>query len=88
MYTSRTATTCCTKTAGRTAAQAIKALNGIPQQAILVSLRPGFISVQQQSWTASKRHFSSTPTTHMKEFFPERETEKVRKTPAAWDHPM
>ncbi|GME27389.1 Alternative oxidase [Neofusicoccum parvum] len=88
MYTTRTATACCTTTTGRTAAQALKALNGFPQQATLVTLRPGFISIQQQPWTSSKRHFSSTPVTRIKEFFPEKETDKVFKTPAAWEHPI
>lgn len=88
MYSTRTVTACCTKTTGRTAAQAIKALNGFPRCASFVSLRPGFVSIQQQQWSPSMRHFSSTPVSHLREFFPEKETENIRKTPAAWEHPM
>ncbi|EKG17769.1 Alternative oxidase [Macrophomina phaseolina MS6] len=88
MYSTRTVTACCTKTTGRTAAQAIKALNGFPRCASFVSLRPGFVSIQQQQWSPSMRHFSSTPVSHLREFFPEKETENIRKTPAAWEHPI
>ncbi|KAL1639012.1 inducible alternative oxidase 2 [Diplodia intermedia] len=87
MYTTRTATAC-TRTTGRAAAQALKAFNGLPRQAIVVSLKPGFISIQQQPWSVSKRNFSSTPATRIKEFFPEKETESIRKTPASWEHPF
>lgn len=88
MYTTKTATACCTRTTGRAAAQTLKTLSGFPQQATIVSLRPGFISIQQHQWPSSKRDFSSTPATHIREFFPEKETENIRKTPAAWAHPM
>ncbi|KAF2088580.1 putative alternative oxidase AlxA [Saccharata proteae CBS 121410] len=36
----------------------------------------------------SKRCFSSTPHTHIKEYFPQPDTEKVRKIEAAWAHPI
>ena len=86
MYTTRVASTHST----RPAAQALKALNGLSRSVVtVVALRPGLIAIQQQQpWTMSKRHFSATPQTQIRDFFPERETDKVRKTEAAWAHPM
>ncbi|KAF2147155.1 uncharacterized protein K452DRAFT_282142 [Aplosporella prunicola CBS 121167] len=85
MYTTRVASTY----SARPAAQALKALNGLSRSAVtVVTHRPGLIAIQQQPWTTSKRHFSATPQTQIREFFPEKETDKVRKTEAAWAHPI
>ena len=32
------------------------------------------------------RHFSSTPPTHLKDFFPAKDTHLIQTTPAAWPH--
>ena len=32
------------------------------------------------------RHFSTTPTTRLRDFFPEKETAYIRKTPPSWPH--
>lgn len=93
MYTTRAATACPKLTSTTTATQALKALHGLSGVTV-VSLRPASIAVQQyhvQPWNnvaSRKRHFSTTKSMVIKEFFPEKETQKVRKTPAAWDHPM
>ncbi|KAK8183086.1 alternative oxidase-domain-containing protein [Phyllosticta capitalensis] len=93
MYTTRAATACPKLTSTTTATQALKALHGLSGVTV-VSLRPASIAVQQyhiQPWNnvaSRKRHFSTTKSMVIKEFFPEKETQKVRKTPAAWDHPI
>lgn len=47
--------------------------------------RPIFIFTN----TIGTRHFSSSPNSpKIKEFFEKKQTEKVRKTPAAWAHPV
>jgi hypothetical protein len=33
------------------------------------------------------RHFSTTPTAHLRDFFPAKETGYIRQTPPAWPHP-
>jgi len=52
-----------------------------------VGLRPTFYIVQQQ-WSGPRRHFTSTPTTQIKDFFPEPDSEKIRVTDPAWPHPI
>jgi len=47
-----------------------------------VGLRPTFVAVQ-----LGCRSFSSSNSPKIKEFFEQKQTEKVRKTPAAWQHP-
>lgn len=48
-----------------------------------VGLRTGGISILQQSHT---RSFSTTPERRLRDFFPAKETEHIRQTPAAWPH--
>lgn len=54
-----------------------------------VGLRPAFIIAQHiQFGSANQRYFSSSPNSpRIKEFFEQKQTDKVRKTPAAWAHP-
>lgn len=43
----------------------------------------------QPAWPqAQKRGFASTNVARLKEFFPEKETQNIWKTPAAWPHPV
>jgi ubiquinol oxidase len=67
----------------RAAAQILKAINGSN------GCRSSFIVAQHiQYYPSSRRHFSSSPNSpKIKEFFEQKETEKVYKTPAAWSHP-
>lgn len=65
---------------GRSAAHILKALNGAPG-----AVKPICITIQQQR---SRRDFSSTPNIHIKDFFPEPNVPGIRKTKAAWPHPM
>lgn len=84
MYGSRTFTI--TALSKPSAAQALKALNG---KITPTSARPAFICVQQQwAMPQSRRQFSTGKPVLIKEFFPVAETEKVRKTEAAWRHPV
>jgi hypothetical protein len=51
-------------------------------------LRPTYIIAQHHGLSPDRRHFSSSPNSpRIKEVFEQTETEKVRKTPAAWSHP-
>jgi hypothetical protein len=51
-------------------------------------LRP-LIAGQYFQPLTGRRAFSFTPTNpNIKEYFPQKETEKVRRTPAAWPHPI
>ncbi|KAK7550292.1 alternative oxidase-domain-containing protein [Phyllosticta citricarpa] len=99
MYTTRAATTKLSSTT--TATHAFKALHGLSGvTTTVVSLRPASsIALNHhhnlhQPWTTTsttttrKQPFSTTKSIVIKEFFPEKETSKVRKTPAAWDHPV
>lgn len=53
-------------------------------------LRPTFVAVHHvQLLQAPQRHFSNTAkSSRIDEFFPQKETAKVRKTPPAWPHPV
>ncbi|KAI0107573.1 alternative oxidase [Nemania sp. FL0031] len=54
-----------------------------------VGLRLAFIPAVSQSHNqshGSKRTFSTTPATRMRDFFPAKETENIRETPPAWPH--
>ncbi len=77
----------------QSAASAFRALNGgvTPTS----GSRPAFILVQRQ-YGAPRRQFSVTPQRHLKsssnllikEFFPVKESEHIKKTPPAWHHPI
>ncbi|KAL5114408.1 inducible alternative oxidase 2 [Pleosporales sp. CAS-2024a] len=73
-----------TSASKRAATQILKAING-PR----VGLRSAFVVAQHiPDVSSTRRHLSSSPNTrNIKEFFEQKPTEKVRKTPAAWSHP-
>lgn len=69
----------------RASAQLLKSLNGFSNPAI--GLRSAFVVVQPLA--TSRRNFSFTSSNpKINEYFPEKETDKVRKTEAAWPHPL
>ncbi|KAK7626182.1 alternative oxidase-domain-containing protein [Phyllosticta citricarpa] len=80
MYTTRAATTKLSSTT--TATHAFKALHGLSGVTTTVPW------TTTSTTTTRKQPFSTTKSMVIKEFFPEKETSKVRKTPAAWDHPV
>lgn len=43
--------------------------------------------LHQPQAVTSPRHFSSTPASRLKDFFPEKETEHIRTTNPTWPHP-
>ncbi|KAF1916364.1 alternative oxidase-like protein [Ampelomyces quisqualis] len=67
------------------ATEILKTINGST-----LGCRSSFIVAQHiQLAPTSQRHFSSSPNSpKIKEFFEQKQTEKVRKTPAAWEHPV
>ncbi|GAM85576.1 hypothetical protein ANO11243_035830 [Dothideomycetidae sp. 11243] len=54
---------------------------------VAFNARPALFLLQIQGHVPA-RQFSSTPSSRMKEFFPEKETENVKTTKAAWPHPV
>lgn len=47
------------------------------------------IGLHQYPWTpTAHRNFSTTPRTQIREFFPSKETPFIKKTEAAWPHPI
>ncbi|KAF2108407.1 alternative oxidase-domain-containing protein [Lophiotrema nucula] len=72
----------------RTSAQLLKSFNGLNTSST-IGLRPAFIVVKQIHPVSSQRNFSTTPAKpKVTEFFPQKETELVRKTEPAWPHPI
>ncbi|KAJ4992502.1 alternative oxidase [Stagonosporopsis vannaccii] len=66
---------------GRATAQVLKSFN-------TCSIRPAFVVAQHvQLAPASQRHFSSSESPKIQKFFEKKETDMVRRTPAAWPHP-
>ena len=67
------------------AASVLKAINGfrLGGQAI----KPTFICIQHQQPCTSRRQFSTTRRTAMREFFPEPDAPNIVQTKAAWTHP-
>ncbi|KAJ4383615.1 inducible alternative oxidase 2 [Didymella sp. IMI 355093] len=64
----------------RATAQLRKYFNAFP-------IRPAFVVVRHvQLAPASQRHFSSSESSKVQKFFESKETELVRRTPAAWPH--
>ncbi|KAK4556033.1 inducible alternative oxidase 2 [Recurvomyces mirabilis] len=68
----------------QSAANILKSLNG---QITLISARPGFIGLHQH-YDPSRRAFSTTRPTLMREFMPAPETNKIKQTEAMWQHPI
>lgn len=85
MNTTRTVSTSTILTK-QSAALVLKALHGsrIAGQAI----KPTFICIQHQQPVSSRRQFSTTRRTAIREFFPEPDAPNIRTTKAAWSHPM
>lgn len=66
---------------GRTTTQLLKSFNAS-------MTRPTFVAVQHVHLApASQRHLSSSQSSKIQKFFERKETDLVRKTPAAWPHP-
>ncbi|KAH7115229.1 alternative oxidase-domain-containing protein [Dendryphion nanum] len=69
----------------RASTQLLKSFNGM--NACTTGFRPSFAAVQPL--VSARRNFSFTPSNpRIHEYFPEKETDKVRKTEAAWPHPV
>jgi len=86
MISSRTA--CAPTASKRAATQLFSAFHGIhPSSA---ALRPSYVVVHHlQIAPTSQRHFSnSSNNSKITEFFPLKETDKVRRTPPTWPHPV
>lgn len=86
MYSSRTAVAHFSKFATQqSAANILKTYSGTTSSA--TTFCPAVIVVQLSRWTPT-RNFHSTPRAQFKEFFPEPDTPNIKKTEAAWPHPM
>ncbi|KAF1979885.1 alternative oxidase [Bimuria novae-zelandiae CBS 107.79] len=68
--------------------QVLKALNGLSSSG--AGPRSTFVSVHLVQLNSTPRHqFSTSPkSSRIDEFFVEKETQRVRKTPPAWPHPV
>jgi hypothetical protein len=85
MYTSRTAASHCgILTTKRSAPNILRALSSTPLSG---TFHPVTIVFHGLYWTPS-RNFHSTPHARIKEFFPEPDTPSIKKTEAAWPHPI
>ncbi|KAK3080169.1 Alternative oxidase, mitochondrial precursor [Coniosporium uncinatum] len=74
-------------TAHRPAAQILKALSGASWVAV-IGVKPGQAVIAQRQWTQPHRTFSSTPARPIKEYFETADAPQIRKTEAAWPHPI
>ena len=52
------------------------------------AIKPTLITIQHQQPSTSRRQFSTTRRTSIREFFPEPDAPNIRTTKAAWSHPM
>jgi ubiquinol oxidase len=67
----------------RASAQLLKTFNGLSTSNM--GVRPAFIVIHP----AGRQHFSSSSSSSsVTEFFPKKETAMVRRTEAAWPHPI
>jgi ubiquinol oxidase len=82
---SNRAAVCGSAASKRGAAHLIKSFQGYN-----AGLRPTFVATQYIRTPNAQRNFSSSPSgeAKIKEFFEKHPTEKVRKTQAAWPHPI
>lgn len=78
MLTSRPLTNTATFACKRVAA------SGGPQG--IIHAQPALLLVQQ-TWSPA-RQFSSSSSTRLREFFPQKESEKIKTTKPAWPHPV
>ena len=77
----------------QSAASVLKALNGATH--VHSASRTAFIVIQhhngnsrRQFSTTNQRQFSNSRHMLMKDFFPVKESEQIRRTPPAWHHPV
>jgi len=84
MSSTRFVTTSTATISKRSFNQIAKAISGTQNGGVI---KPTFICYGQQ-WSCGVRHFSSSPTTRIREFFPEKDSPGIKTTPAAWPHPM
>ena len=71
----------------RSAAHILKTLNHGPITAAS-SVRLPSICLQRQRMTPTRRQFSTSKRASIKEFFPEPDAPNIKKTEAAWAHPV
>lgn len=71
---------------GRSTVQLLKTLSGV--STAKVGLRPAAILLHQNLWTSSNRQFSTHSRRQIQEFFPEPDSPHIKKTEAAWLHPV
>lgn len=86
---STTATVRTSMASQRGAARVLKtfASNGLNRSNATV--RPGSCAIIVLASSPQRHHFSTSPNNpKIQEFFVQKETEKVRKTPPAWPHPV
>jgi ubiquinol oxidase len=86
MYSSGTISQRTSITTGRSAVHLLKALSGVPTAK--VGLRPAAILLHQNQWTSTNRQFSTSRRSQIREFFPEPDAPSIKKTEAAWPHPV
>ena len=86
MYSSRTISQRNSIAAGRSAVQLLKTLSGVPTAK--AGLRPATILFHQVHWTPTHRQFSTHGRSQIREFFPEPDAPSIKKTEAAWPHPI
>ncbi|KAK0746843.1 alternative oxidase [Schizothecium vesticola] len=55
-------------------------------RAVQVSVLSSPAGLRLTSHVQQPRHFSTTPATQLRDFFPEKETAYIRKTPPSWPH--
>lgn len=85
MYATRTSVSRTAVASKGSAVQLLKGLNGA--QSVTLTARPGLVLIQHQR-PASRRDFSTTPTSRIKEFFPAPDKPHIKTTEAAWPHPI
>jgi ubiquinol oxidase len=88
MYTTRAIGQCTHIRSGRSAVELLKSLSGAPRAGL--GLRSVALGLQHQPWTPAIGHrsFSTSHRTQIREFFPEPDSPSIKKTEAAWPHPM
>jgi len=86
MYSSRTIIPRPSINAGRSAVQLLKTLSGVPTAK--VGVRSAAILLHHNQWTPANRQFSTHGRSQIREFFPEPDAPSIKKTEAAWPHPV
>ncbi|KAH9888193.1 alternative oxidase [Xylariomycetidae sp. FL2044] len=70
----------------RAAAASLSYINTSSTFGCPAGLRLTLFTSSQNQHHGNTRSFSTTPVTHLREFFPPKETEHIRQTPPAWPH--